>query len=329
MTTIPDILSWPQLPKRSFYERSFVQSAIGFPGLVVDTLTEQVYVDRTKAEQALDNVSFAYLTGSKTSGKVADTYVSGLFELLRIPKDWFEGVAIKSQLIGPISLGLYLTDEQQRSLIYDPMLLEALAQHLSLRVAWLSAQLSNLTDNLIICLHEPFLDAFHSSFLPIDWDRAIELLEIVFAGVRGCRGVAIGSNGNWTQKTSSSAYWVPILDSSVELLAFNTYHQNNTVLDGAKVIADFLERPGFLTWGLIPTDKDTLSTETTESLCQRFQTLLQSLTERGLSQEKLLHASLIGTDGSLDHLPIPVAEKALQLCTEVSLRLRLVYGLEN
>jgi len=40
------LLAWPQLPQRSFREQSLVQSAVGFPGLVVDGAHAQVYVDR-------------------------------------------------------------------------------------------------------------------------------------------------------------------------------------------------------------------------------------------------------------------------------------------
>jgi hypothetical protein len=327
MTTIPTVLTLPRLPKATFYEQQFVQSASGFPGLIVDSHLEQVYVDRTQAEQQLDHVSLAYLRNNSAIGAWSTEYASGLQELLNLPKDWFKGVAISSQLVGPISLGVYLTDEQQRSLIYDPMLLEALAHHIALRAAWLSDQLALLAENIIICVDEPFLDAFNSPFFPIDWERGRELLEIVFAGVRGCRGIAIGKIGTWQRDTATTSYWTPLLQSSVELILIDVYNNSDILLNSAPMLPAFLQRPGFIVWGLVPTDKEALAMETIDSLTKRFYTLLQRLVAAGVPHDTLLQASFISTSSNLAHLPIPTAEHALQLCNEVSQRIRLTYGL--
>lgn len=332
MTTIPGIPSlctWPHLPNHSFREQRFVQSAAGFPGLVIDTIAEQVFVDRAATEQGIDRVSLAYLTHNASIGALTSEYASGLTRLLQIPAGWLEGVTIKSQLVGPISLALYVTDEQQRPLLYDPVLREALAQHLSLRSAWLSTQLATLTEHAIICLDEPFLDAFNSPFFPIDWDRGIELLEIVFNGVTGCRGVMIGNVGIPSHEHRPSAYWAPILDTSVDLLMFDVYTHSATFLDGAHLLPRFLDMDGSVTWGLIPSNAEALHTETTDTLVARFQTMLRMVTKAGVSQDQILQASLISTDGSLEHLSVEDAEHALQLCTSVSTHIRKSFGLEK
>ena len=44
---LKDIPAWPQLPERSFLENMYVQYSEGFPGIVVDTEAERVFVDRT------------------------------------------------------------------------------------------------------------------------------------------------------------------------------------------------------------------------------------------------------------------------------------------
>ncbi len=326
---IPSLCTWPYLPKYSFREQRFVQSAAGFPGLVVDTIAEQVFVDRADAEQGIDGVSLAYLTHNTAIGALTSEYASGLTRLLHIPSGWLEGVAIKSQLVGPISLALYITDEQQRPLLYDPVLREALAQHLSLRSAWLSTQLSTLTEHVMICLDEPFLDAFNSPFFPIDWDRGIELLEIVFSGVTGCRGVMIGNGSMSSHGDQSSAYWAPILETSVDMLMFDVYNHSAVFLDGAHLLPRFLDMDGSVIWGLIPSNAEALHTETTDTLVVRFQTMLHLLTKAGVSQDQLLQASLISTDGSLEHLSVKDAEHALQLCSSVSTHIRLSFGLEE
>ena len=52
------VLAWPQLPQRSFREQSFVQSILGFPGLVIDAAQARVYIDRQRAERNLADTEY-------------------------------------------------------------------------------------------------------------------------------------------------------------------------------------------------------------------------------------------------------------------------------
>lgn len=329
MTTIPAVLTWPHLPQRSFFEQDFIQSVVGFPGLVVEDEGRHMYVDRTIAERDLNQLSLAYLKHTPAFGALGDDVAAGLRETLRIPAGWFEGVAIRSQMLGPISLSLKIVDEQQRALAYDPMLLEALSHHLSLRTAWFQQQLASQTNDMIVCLDEPFLDVFLSPFAPFDWQRGLDLLELVFDGFTGCRGIAIGTVGTIEKKRGTPVAWAPILETSIDLLSFDVYNHQELLLDAADVLPGFLERPGYLIWGIVPNDADMLEEETTETLEARFQTLLRTLNEAGISHSQLLPASLISTSGSLAHLPVATAERALQLCANLAVRLRKAYGLAN
>ncbi len=303
-----------------------MQSAVHFPGFVLDTTTRQAYVDRAVMEQDIDQLSVAYLTRTIANGALTIEHAAGLMELLRMPAEWFTGRAIHSQLVGPVSLALRLTDEQQRSLIYDPVLLEAVAHHLSLRVAWLSNQFSNLASDTIVCLDEPFLDAFNTAFFPLDWDRGLELIELVLSDVPGCRGVMISGFG--LRETGTPVSWAPLLDTSVELIALDVYYHGELLLNAAPLLPDFLERPGFLIWGLIPADADMLAIETIDSLFNRFQRLVNQLVKAYVPRDHLLAASFISTSSSLEHLPIEVAEQALKLCVAVSNQIRSRYRLD-
>ena len=56
-----------------------------------------------------------------------------LTELMRQSDSLRGALAIKGQMLGPISVAAQLTDERQQPLIYDDMFFDALAQHLRLR----------------------------------------------------------------------------------------------------------------------------------------------------------------------------------------------------
>ncbi|MCG8351883.1 MAG: hypothetical protein MI924_29305 [Chloroflexales bacterium] len=314
---MPALVTWPKLPHRSFREQSYVQSAIGFPGLVIDNSIKRAYVQQTIAKREIDRLALAYLRDEVSYGALTSEEAAGLTELLRSIKSGFKGRAIKGQLVGPISLALQLTDEQQRPLVYDPMLLEALAQHLALRAAWQTAQLAAHAKDIIICLDEPFLDIFKSPFCPLNWEFALDLLEQVFAGIKGCRGLA----------TSGAVDWTAVFQSSVDLIILDAYYHSTALLESSAALQAFLERSGIIAWGLIPADEDLLKQETPSMLLNRFDRLLDEFEEAGIERNQILKASLISTNDNLDHLPIPVAEQALQTCAEVSERLRAAYKL--
>ncbi|HEX5692490.1 MAG TPA: hypothetical protein VFX76_20890, partial [Roseiflexaceae bacterium] len=160
------LLTWPQLPERTFREQSLIQSAIGFPGLVVDSERPRVFVERSVAEQGLDRLALAYLQDTREYGALPGDAAAGLDELLRQPENARGARALKGQLVGPISLALYLTDERQRPLIYDEMFNAALGQHLRLRAAWMETRLRASNLATIICLDEPFLESVGMPFLP-------------------------------------------------------------------------------------------------------------------------------------------------------------------
>lgn len=329
--TMPLLVTWPRLPERSFLEEMEVQSASNFPGLVVDSVSHQMYVDQETAERDLDRISLAYLRGDHTTGEITSTYAAGLHTLLNLPRIEFSGQAITSYLMGPVSLSLYLTDEQQRPLVYNPVLLEAVTQHLVMRVAWLSAQLAELTENIIVCLDEPFLDAFHSSFLPIEWEYAIELLEEVLANIQGCGGLILHQDSMPPESEAASVAWAHLLDTSVELLIFPMGQEQTLTLlpQFATLLPPFLERNGALAWGICPAAAADRSSEPVAALATRLGYLLDTLQQCGLSPDQVLQSSFITTSTGLAHLPVAGAAQALQRCAELSEHLRLKYGLTD
>jgi hypothetical protein len=235
--------------------------------------------------------------------------------------------AIASQVIGPVSLNMQLTDEQNRPLMHDPMLREALAQHLSLRVSWLTERLGVLAEDSIICLDEPLLPALSSPFCPINWDSGIELLEQVFEGTMGCRGIVLGEFGARQRDHDLATGWAYLMETSVELISLDVYNYSNLLLSAVSVLPDFLDRDGVIVWGLVPADSAALAHETADTLVDRFEKLLGKLTAAGLSREQILFASLISTNDHLTHLAPGSAEQALQCCADISSRLRTTYKL--
>jgi hypothetical protein len=311
------LLAWPQLPQRSFREQSFVQSAIGFPGLVIDATQSRVYVDRARAESEMDRFALAYLQGRSSYAALAPDDAAGLEELSR-QRDAARGaLALKGQILGPISLAAQLTDEHDQPLIYDDMLFDALVQHLRLRAEWQEAQLLELNDSTIMCIDEPFLETVGLPFLPIDWERAREQINHTLDGVRGYKGIFAGGAVDWAQ----------VLQIAVDLIVADIYNHAAGLAAAAPALATFLEHDGIVGLGIIPAEEEQLEQVQADQLVERIVALAQQLEPAGISTERLLRQSVISTAGTLSRLSIGAAERALQQLAELSKLLREQFNL--
>jgi hypothetical protein len=280
---------------------------------------------RDQALRGLDDLELAYLEQTIQHGALTAEDAAGLFDILRTPAPQTRRFAINSQVLGPISLALQLTDEQHRPLIYDPLLREALAHHLALRISWLVHRLSHHAEHVMICLDEPLLEALDSPFCPLTWEEGIDLLEQVIGGIDGVRGLIVYATES--QRLNDLPRFLELLrDTSLDLMWIDV-QQPYGARPAAVLLPELLERSGALVWGLVPTTYTALQHTTAEALLNHFEHLLDGITAAGLDREQVLHASLIGTSGSLAHVPIAAAERAVRLCAEVSNRLRARYEL--
>ncbi|GAB4208973.1 MAG: hypothetical protein OHK0022_39340 [Roseiflexaceae bacterium] len=312
------LLAWPQLPQLGLREQSLAQSAAGFPGLVLDELRGQLYVDRARAEEELNRLALAYLVNNNAYAALGSADALGLEALLQ-QRATLRGVrALKGQLLGPLSTAAQLTDERQRPLMYDPHLFEALTQHTRLRASWQEARLGELHGTTIICLDEPFLELVGLPFSPLDWDSARLSLDEVFGGIIGCKALYAGGPVDWTQ----------VLQTAVELIIADVYHHGSALVAAAPALEGFLRRDGLVGLGLIPADADELRTAGPAGLLLRLEPTLAGLEKAGIPRALLLRQAVVTPAAALAMLDIPAAEHALLLLAQTSALLRKTYELE-
>ncbi|MFN8566745.1 MAG: hypothetical protein U0Z44_04325 [Kouleothrix sp.] len=311
------LLAWPQLPQRSFREQSFVQSMLGFPGLVIDASKARVYVDRRRAERELDRLGLAYLEDRYTYGALDGEDAPGLDELVRQGDALHGSLALKGQLMGPISLATQLTDEHDQPLMYDDMLFDALVQHLSLRAEWQEARLSELNPATIICLDEPFLEMVGLPFVPIDWERARQQIDQTLEGVHGCKALYAGGAVSWPE----------ILQTSIDMVIADVYQHSQALLAAAPDLAALIERDGIVGLGIVPTDEELVMQTRADQVVALVVALAEQFEQHGIARDRLLQQAVISTAGTLGRLSVAAAERAIQLVADTSRLLREQYGL--
>jgi hypothetical protein len=307
-----DIPTWPQLPRRSFLENMYVQFSERFPGVVINN--ERIYVDRDQdLDPALEQLYVAYLMDDLDHAAVSVEYAAGLHHFLNL--DLGQPAIVKGQITGPVSWGLMVTDENRRPVLYDDVLAEAIGTHLRLKASWVEQELRKLSSQTIIFVDEPYMTSFGSAFVSLSRDQVLTLMEEVFAGIEGLKGVHCCGNTDWSL----------LLSTTVDILNLDAYEYAEALALYPDQVAAFLERGGIIAWGIVPAS-DQVYEETVDSLLARFHDALDLLIGKGLHQDNLLSSALIMPSCGCGSLAVETADRVFKMTGELARALQERYG---
>ena len=310
---LKDIPAWPQLPKRSFLENMYVQFSQGFPGVIVRE--NRVYVDRSQdLDKQLEKLYSAYLENDIDKYPISPDYATGLYSFLALKNlsPW----AVKGHTTGPVTWGLTVTDDSHRAIIYDDVLGDAVARLLRLKVSWQEKKLSQISKNTIIFLDEPYMAAFGSVGVLLSKKRIISLIEEVFNGISGLKGVHCCGNTDWSV----------LLDTSADILSFDTYNYAQSLSLYPSEVKKFLNRGGTIAWGIIPNTEDSLAKESVTSLNDRLEEAMAPFTRKGIRFKQLIEQGLLTPSCGLGSIATEeAASRVLELLAKLSIRVRKRY----
>ncbi len=309
---LKDIPAWPQLPKRSFRENMYVQFSEGFPGVVIED--DKIFVDRSQdLDKPLEQLYAAYLDNDFNKYPVSAEYAAGLHSFLSLTD--LSPLAVKGQITGPVTWGLTVADDSRRAIIYDDVLGDAVAKLLRLKASWQEKVLSQISKNTIIFVDEPYMASFGSAFVSISREKVIELLEEVFGGIRGLKGVHCCGNTDWSV----------LLETSTDIVSFDAYNYAQSLSLYPAEIKKFLARKGTIAWGIVPNQEESLAKETAASLKDRLEEAMAPFTRKGIRFKQLIEQGLLTPSCTLTSLSKEAAGQALELLAELSAKMRKRY----
>jgi len=312
---LKDIPAWPQLPRRSFPENMYVQFSEGFPGVVIEG--DRIYIDRSQdLQKPLEELYASYLENSVDKYPISPDYAAGLHALLAQPG--LSPLAVKGHVTGPLTWGLTVTDENGKAIIHDEVLGDAVPKLLRLKAAWQEKELSQISKNTIIFVDEPYMAAYGSSTSTGVFASPysiVSMLEEVFAGISGLKGLHCCGNTDWSV----------LLKTSLDILSFDAYNYAESVSLYPAEIKKFLDKGGAIAWGIVPNDEDSVVKESVSSLKDRLEEAMTPFTRNGIRFKDLVSQSLITPSCGLASLSEEAADRALELLTELSARIRKRY----
>jgi methionine synthase II (cobalamin-independent) len=319
--TTPEIPLWVQLPHLPG-ETITRQFAAALPGL--REVDGRAVVDPGDADALLAFYEEAVavqdgsrdLEGSRFALEPAAA--GGFFELLeQVAHRDPPPLALKGQIIGPVTFGTSFTDLHGRAIFYDPQLRDVSTQLLALEARWQVRRLAACGRPVLLFVDDPALTAFGSSIhigMPReDICRSLgEVVEAVHAE-RGLAGVHVCANTDWTL----------ILDSAADILSFDAFTYADQLLIYRDALRCFFERGGIVAWGLVPTlDPADIDRETVESLQRRWASICDRMAALGVDRERLISQSFITPACGMGTLSEPHALRALELTRALAQAIR-------
>ncbi|MBA7570778.1 MAG: methionine synthase [Dehalococcoidia bacterium] len=303
---LKDIPAWPQLPRRSFKENMNAQFSEGFPGIRL-TDDRLRFVRAKDFDESLERFYAAYLEEDIDKYPTTAAYAAGLHAFLG--SQGLAPRAVKGQITGPLTWGLSVTDEEGKAILYDDVLGDAVAKFLRLKAAWQEKQLAEISPNTIIFVDEPYMASFGSVAVPLSKEKVIALLEEVFRGIEGLKGVHCCGNTDWSV----------ILETSLDIVSFDAYNYAQSLSLYPAETKAFLDRKGVIAWGIVPNDGPSLGKESAAALKDRLEEAMLPFTRNGISFQQLLAQSIITPSCTLASLESPDASaRALELLAELS-----------
>jgi len=312
---------WPQLPKLPG-EGMVRQFLSGFPGLKeegnrfwIDTSRHDFEEQMTAFYQDYMEIEEQQSFPENSRFGLGEDTAPGFAVFAEAMGDSDDHTTLKGQITGPVTTGISVRDDTDRSIFYNDSLRDMLVKHLSLKARWQIEQLKPLCTGAppIIFIDEPGIVSYGSSaFVGITQEMVANAVAETIAGIHaagGLAGVHICANGDWG----------PVLSSDTDIISFDAYFYFDNFILYKEQLSRYLQRGGALAWGIVPTgDAAILEGEDTSSLFVKWQEQIRRLSAFTLPADKLKEQTLIAPSCGTGSLSVELALKVLRLTSEVS-----------
>ena len=274
-----DIPFWPQLPKVSYYEDMYVQASEGLPGIFLDLENQRITLDTARFYDEL--LTYAEASQDPEFFALSPDYSTVFRRFLSL--DLRDRVAIRGQMIGPISFGLKVTDEARKPIIYNSDVKAILFEFLAGKINRQLAELQAVHPNAFVWLDDPGLEFIFSSLSGYTDIVARDDMAGFLDSLQGLKGLHLCGNPDWDF----------LLTASLDLLSFDAYARGEVFARYAGQIKRFLDKGGILSWGIVPTGISDLGPETVQSLVKRLEAEWDYITEQGVDREQIVRQGLL------------------------------------
>ncbi|MDD3593656.1 MAG: hypothetical protein PHX18_03410 [Candidatus Gastranaerophilales bacterium] len=325
---IPQMPVCPQLSNYCANEDMLVQYTENFPGVIKENLKNIAATQSDEFFEKLEEFYADYET-------IVNEKELDLLEKYAISRDYYSSMElflqkvketkppfVKGQIIGPFTLGTSLLDEEKRCCFYDETFRDILVKTLTLKALWQVNEFrkANPDTQPVIFIDEPTMSQFATSaYITVSKEDIISVIsEIVnvlkefdvIAGIHCCG------------KTD----WAMVLNCGVDIINFDAYFYSQNFSLFSKDLEKFLHKGGIIAWGVVPSlDVEALKNAKSEDLIAIYENAKDLLVNKGISEEKILKASIFTPSCGTGSLSVENAQKVMEYLRHLSEHFRNKY----
>ncbi len=300
----------PTLPDRSQLESIVFNDSEQLPGRMIrdDRLLFDSTTDQTAA---MEQVYMDFVEGNFASYALHKNYASAFTEMMN--RNLADIGILKFQVTGPVTFGMQVVDANKRPIYYDTQLADVLAKMLALKARWCESEMKERTGvkETLIVLNEPYLASLGSSVVPVDKETVRSGWEDIASLVEGGLGIHCCSNTDWDF----------VLGLNPSVVSIDAYATAKEFLLYADTITGYMERGGVVAWGIVPADSRIFTTESTESLYQKYHDIRTQLCTK-MPEELFDAQSLITPSCGIRFADCNGARQIMQAAAEISYHIR-------
>jgi hypothetical protein len=304
--------AWPQLPARDWRESMYVQYSEGLPGAVIDARERRLYFQGgdelyTEIEpfyQALidDDVERFAITANYARG--LDCFLESV-PLLDPRPQW-----VKGQVTGPFSFAMTVTDQDKRSLAYDPDLYEVAVQGMAMKARWLARRLRQVAEGVLVTLDEPYLCSFGSAFVNVPRGDVIAAIAGAVEAIHK-EGALAGLH------CCGNTDWSLVLATGLDVVNFDAYEYFQGLTLYPEELRAFLAQGGTLSWGIVPASRASADLDA-HALLGALDNRIGQLVAKGMDRGMLYRQSMLTPSCGLATESVERAGRAVDALLELS-----------
>ena len=312
-TSLPEMPCWPQMPRMSANEDMCIQYTEGLPCAALQADGKTMLIDDVRdTSTALADFYDKYLKNDPDLFSISRDCAIGFYAMLdhlnKAPKNNLR--AIKGHIVGPITLAGSIKMASGITALYSEEFFDVIIKLLSMKAQWQFTRLSSYGFPTIIFADEPYLTSFGSAFMNISREKAINAMDEVYEAVQA-RGGMTGTH------CCGNTDWAMLMETKVDIVSFDAYEFMDKYLMYWQEIKAFLNRGGYMAWGIVPTSSK-INNVSLDDLKKRMNDGIKFLADKGIPKSLIKERSIITPSCGTGTLSIEEAERVMSLTHEIS-----------
>ena len=261
---------------------------------------------------AFESLSMEDLDVFKTDSVFIDRYFQALKRI--------QPAETVIRFYGPFSLMYSLSNKQCGQSITDRSIRKFFIQLYTLKSLWFINKIQTISEKIlpIIIFDEPLLNKFSSIKRQndnIDNGLLVDFYSKIFDKIHK-------NGGKIGVQCFEKCDWKIVLDSKVDIISFDAYHNPHNLNIISPKIQGFLQNGGIINWGIIPLDSAEIIIKlNAEIVYDKLIKTIDELAATGIDSDLIYKNSMVSVVGDIYKLQLLFSEKALLLANKVAAKL--------